>query len=71
MLRVSEGQGTRLPKTRAAQRSTLTSVVQFLGKHTHIQRLSSKKLTIIRLVIVLKFETSNLSAYIIQMVYRS
>ncbi|KAM4525078.1 metastasis-associated protein MTA3 isoform 1-T1 [Odontesthes bonariensis] len=30
MLRVSEGQGTRLPKTRAAQRSTLTSVVQFL-----------------------------------------
>lgn len=32
MLRVSEGQGTRLPKTRAAQRSTLTSVLQFLGK---------------------------------------
>lgn len=31
MLRVSEGQGTRLPKTRAAQRSTLTSVLQFLG----------------------------------------
>ncbi|KAI4807231.1 hypothetical protein KUCAC02_027053 [Chaenocephalus aceratus] len=30
MLRVSEGQGTRLPKTRAPQRSTLTSVVQFL-----------------------------------------
>ncbi|KAL7372908.1 hypothetical protein ABVT39_023933 [Epinephelus coioides] len=30
MLRVSEGQGTRLPKTRAAQRSTLTSVLQFL-----------------------------------------
>ncbi|XP_034564559.1 metastasis-associated protein MTA1-like [Notolabrus celidotus] len=27
MLRVSEGQGTRLPKTRAAQRSTLTSVL--------------------------------------------
>lgn len=45
MLRVSEGQGTRLPKTRAAQRSTLTSVLQFLGKpaactstqtHTHL-----------------------------------
>lgn len=32
MLRVSEGQGTRLPKTRAIQRSTLTSVLQFLGK---------------------------------------
>ncbi|KAI3365122.1 hypothetical protein L3Q82_010235, partial [Scortum barcoo] len=30
MLRVSEGQGTRLPKTRAVQRSTLTSVLQFL-----------------------------------------
>lgn len=36
MLRVSEGQGTRLPKTRAAPRSTLTSVLQFLGKsHIH------------------------------------
>lgn len=34
MLRVSEGQGTRLPKTRAIQRSTLTSVLQFLGKAT-------------------------------------
>uniref|UniRef100_A0A8C6U140 Metastasis associated 1 family, member 3 n=1 Tax=Neogobius melanostomus TaxID=47308 RepID=A0A8C6U140_9GOBI len=30
MLRASEGQGTRLPKIRAAQRSTLTSVLQFL-----------------------------------------
>lgn len=34
MLRVSEGQGTRLPKTRPPQRSTLTTVLQFLGKST-------------------------------------
>ncbi|CAF93765.1 unnamed protein product [Tetraodon nigroviridis] len=43
MLRVSEGQGPRPPKPRASQRSTLTSVVQFLESRPAAQTSRSHR----------------------------
>lgn len=72
MLRVSEGQGTRLPKTRAAQRSTLTSVLQFLGKPTHMISVWAVKNSPQSDSFLLKnCQIKGTRAEMIQMVYRS